>query len=94
MGLSDLGGALTWGECQVLLQSAAEDPSTVLGAHIAGWAYPASMVDLISLTAQIRDKQAVRDLMPWSPSLAQRDVATADEVATAVAELEDEFVFA
>lgn len=91
-GLSDLGGALRWGEARLLLEAAAGDPGTALGAELAGWAYPASIRDLISLTAQIGDPKASKRVMPWAlqrPATA----ATSDEVAVAQAELEDEIVF-
>lgn len=92
VGLSDLGGALRWGEARLLIEAAAGDPSTVFGAELAGWAYPASTKDLISLTAQIGDPKASKRVMPWA---LQRpaSAATADEVAVAQAQLEDEIVF-
>lgn len=92
VGLSDLGGALRWGEARLLIEAAAGDPGTALGAELAGWAYPASIRDLISLTAQIGDPKASERVMPWAlqrPATA----ATSDEVAVAQAELEDEIVF-
>jgi hypothetical protein len=96
VGLSDLGGALTWGEAKILLDDAAADPGTALGAELAGWAYPASMRDLLSLVAQIGDHRVARRLMPWVLENPRREAgakATPDEIATAEAELENEFVF-
>ena len=92
VGLSDLGGALRWGEARLLIEAAAGDPGTALGAELAGWAYPASTKDLISLTAQIGDPKASKRVMPWA---LQRPASTAtpDEVAVAQAQLEDEIVF-
>lgn len=95
-GLSDLGDSLSWGECLLLLESAASDPSTPLGAELAGWAYTASLRDLISLSAQIGDPKAAKKLMPWAldaPGKAE-GAATDEEVAMANAELEDSMVFA
>lgn len=94
MGLSDLGDGLTWGEAQILIEEAASDPSTRLGAELAGWAYPASAPDLIALVAQIRDEKTAKKLMPWSLQVARGPAATPDEVAVAQADLESEIVFA
>jgi hypothetical protein len=96
VGLSDLGGAVTWGEALLLIEDAASDPSTALGAELAGWAFPASMLDLLSLAAQIGNEKAARKVMPWvlqNPRKTEPS-ASADEVATAQAELEDGIVFA
>ena len=72
------------------------DPSTAIGAHLAGWAYPASMQELISISAQIGDPKQSKKVMPWAmpaPGKKKSDV-TEDEVAIANAELEESFVFA
>lgn len=95
MGLSDLGDAVSWGEARILITEAASDPSTHLGAELAGWAYPASMRQLLSLMAQVGDQKAAKQLMPWAMKnpRSNDDTATADEIATAQAELEDGIVF-
>lgn len=95
MGLSDLGDGVSWGETKILIEEAAADPGTALGANLAGWAYPATMPDLLSLMAQIGNQKVARKVMPWALK-NPRDKgphATPDEVATAVAELEDGIVF-
>lgn len=95
MGLSDLGGAVSWGEAKLLIEAAASDPATVIGAELAGWAYPASTPQLIGLIAQIGDKKASKKLMPWSlenPNRKKPDF-TAEEVAEAEAALEAGIVF-
>lgn len=96
MGLSDLGDALTWGEARILLEEAAADPGTALGAQLAGWAYPANMLELLNLTATIGDAKASRKVMPWAMSSPRSNApkATTEEVAIAQAELEDGIVFA
>lgn len=95
MGLSDLGGAVSWGEAKLLLEAAASDPATVIGAELAGWAYPASTPQLISLIAQIGDQKASKKLMPWTLALStqKKPEFTAEEVAEAEAELEEGIVF-
>ena len=95
VGLSDLGDALSWGEAKLLLEEAASDPSTALGAELANWAYPASLPDLLSLIAQVGDEKAARKVMPWAmPSpRANGSGATPDEVAAALSDLESGIVF-
>lgn len=94
MGLSDLGDAVSWGEACVLIKRAAADPSTALGAELAGWAYPASMPELLTMIAQIPSKNAAKAVMPWSMKVPQEQApATPDEVAAANSALEADFVF-
>lgn len=95
MGLSDLGDAVTWGEAKTLIEEAASDPGTAFGAELAGWAYPASTPELISLTAQIANSKASKQLMPWALENPRRERANAtdEEIAVATAELEDGIVF-
>lgn len=93
VGLSDLGDGLTWGEAKILIEESADDPSTRFGAALAGWSYPASIPELISLTAQLRDKKAVEKLMPWALKTHSGPKATQSEIAEAEAELEAEIVF-
>ena len=95
MGLSDLGGAVSWGEAKLLLEAAAGDPATTIGAELAGWAYSASTPQLIGLIAQIGDKKASKKLMPWALDNPKRKKPefSAEEVAEAEAALEEGIVF-
>ena len=95
MGLSDLGDGLSWGEAKLLIEEAAADPSTAFGAALAGWAYPASLRELLSLMAQIGNQKAANSVMPWVMKDPRRheSQATPDEVAAATAALEDGIVF-
>jgi hypothetical protein len=94
VGLSDLGDAVSWGEACVLVKRAAADPSTALGAEMAGWAYPASMPELLTMIAQIPSKAAAKAVMPWSMKVPQEQApATPDEIAEASAALDADFVF-
>lgn len=87
-GLSELGGALTWGEALLLLQSAAGDPSTHLGAELAGWAYPASQPELLTMIASIGDSKAAKKVMPWNVPRPDRAPRASDaEIAEAEAAL-------
>lgn len=52
------------------------------------------MRDLLSLVAQIGNKNAAAKVMPWVMGNPWGSSATADEVAAAQAELEDGIVFA
>ncbi|MFC4223572.1 hypothetical protein [Lysinibacter cavernae] len=95
VGLSDLGDRLSWGEALLLLREAAADQSTALGADLADWAYPASIRDLIALSAQIANPKVASKLMPWAMERpgAKEPNATPDEVVAAVAELDAGIVF-
>lgn len=95
MGLSDVGGAVTWGETRDLIEQAAADGSTYLGAELAGWAYPASTLGLLTLIATVGDPKSSRPLMPWvmKNPREERPSSTPDEIAAAEAALEAEFVF-
>ena len=96
VGLSDLGGAVSWGEALTLIESAAGDASTALGAELASWAYPATIPELISLVAQIGDQKASKKLMPWSNEMKpqRREIATETEVLEASEILEGNISFA
>lgn len=92
VGISDLGDRLLWGEAKLLLEGAAHDTSTLLGAELAGWAYPASTVELLSLLAQVGDAKVSKKLMPWA--LPKNEAgADAAEVAEAQAALDEGLVF-
>ncbi|MGN7861453.1 hypothetical protein ACTJI8_12805 [Microbacterium sp. 22303] len=93
VGLSDLGGALSWGEARLLLEQAATDTSTCYGAELAGWAYPASMLDLIGIVGQHGKGALDARLMPWQMAEDAKQKPTVDEVAVASAEFEDEILF-
>jgi hypothetical protein len=94
IGLSDLGDRVTWGEAKTLLEAAVEDGSTWLGADLGGWAYPASMPELLSIAAAIGDWKAAKKVMPWAMESPRRQSASAEEVEAAQAELEAGIVFA
>ncbi|MDI9889976.1 hypothetical protein [Microbacterium sp. IEGM 1404] len=95
VGISDLGGGLTWGEAHTLLVEAASDTGTALGAELAGWAYPANLRELITMIATIGDRKASQKVMPWVMKNPRGAVsnASAAEIAEAQAELEDDIVF-
>lgn len=92
VGLTDLGDGLSWGEAKLLLEEAAADPSTALGAELAGWSYPATHVDLFSLIATIGNKDAAMKVMPWAFGGGRQSASDA-EIAAANAELEASIVF-
>lgn len=94
VGLSQLGGDLTWGEAKLLLEEASADPATQLGAELAEWAYPATLPMLLTLAAQVGNEKALKNVMPWSTALQSRTGASTDEIAAAEAELEAGIIFA
>jgi hypothetical protein len=95
VGISDLGDGLTWGEAKLLLDEAAADPGTALGAEMAGWAYPASLRELLTLAAQVGDWKSARKIMPWvmPDPRGTKQTASAEEIAAAQAVLEEGIVF-
>lgn len=93
VGLSDLGDAVPWGEAKLLIESAAADTSTHLGAELAGWAYPASTLELITVLGQFGKGALQARLMPWQMAEDAKKRATPDEVAQATAELDAEIIF-
>ena len=93
VGLSDLGDGLSWGEAKLLLEEAAADPSTALGAELAGWAYPASTLDLLGIVAQFGKKATEARLMPWQMAEDRAGQPTPDEIAEAEAALAESIVF-
>ena len=56
--------ALPWPEAIHLVHAAAEDPSTALGAAIAGWDYPAEVTDLMLILAV--GGKAAEAFMPYA----------------------------
>lgn len=91
-----MGDGVTWGEARTLIEEAAADGGTAIGAELAGWAYPASIRQLIELSALIGSQKVAKQVMPWAmenPRRKQKDQPTADEVAAAQAELEAGIVF-
>lgn len=84
---------MPWGEALLLFEAWMNDPSTPLGAEVAGWAYPASMPQILLLSATIRDEKAAREVMPWVMRLSDDTGPTDEELARAQAELEAGIVF-
>lgn len=91
VGLSDLGDGITWGEARLLIEEASADPSTALGAKLAGWAYKATMPELLSIAAQLGKNAA--EVMPWSEKFKRPEQATPEEITVALAELDTEIIF-
>jgi hypothetical protein len=78
--------------------SAAADPSTALGAELAGWSYPASVPEITQVlmsSAQIGRKatKAAGKLMPWALGAKRRQTPTAREIAKAQKEIDEEVIF-
>ena len=83
--------ALPWPEAIHLVHAAAEDPSTALGAAIAGWDYPAQVTDLLLILTV--GGEAAEAFMPYAhkhtakAQAAPAQPALADEVAAAEADM-------
>lgn len=97
VSIDDIGDRISWGEARDLVLSAAADTSTEFGASLAGWAYPASLIELMQLSATIADNKAFQSAAPWTmgEELRRRaaEQATPDEIAVLDAQLDEEIVF-
>lgn len=51
------------------------------------------MLDILSLAAQIGDRKVTAKLMPWAMDAGRKQKSTPDEVATAQAALDADFIF-
>jgi hypothetical protein len=51
------------------------------------------MLELLSLAAQIGDHKVAAKLMPWAMDIGRKQQSTPDEVATAQAALDADFIF-
>lgn len=72
-----------------MIDAAAADPSTTLGAHMAGWSYKATTPELLMLAATAGKRSA--EIMPWA--IRTPEQSSPAEVAAALEQLEDEIVF-
>jgi hypothetical protein len=79
-----------WGEAVDLADAALADSGTELYAAVAGWRYPASMTDLVLMSAAVQGESGER-VMPW---YQPPEMPTEDEIAAAHAELLEEIQFA
>lgn len=83
---------LPWREAWALVMAALEDPSTRLGAAAAGWTYPATFPQLYIMRFLAGDN--VKKALPFDVNdAAPVEQASEDEVAAALAELEEELLF-
>jgi hypothetical protein len=92
----DIGDSITYGEAYDLTVQALEDTNTTLAAVYNGWAYPSSLIDLLSLASSVGDKKAFEKASPWGmqAQLKAREerAVTSAEIEQAQAELEQEII--
>lgn len=79
VSLHDLGGTLSWAELLALTTMAANDTTTYLGAAIQGYAYRASVPDLVTVAANTGKRS--EEVLPWG--MAERMRAQAARHVTA-----------
>lgn len=74
MGVSveQFGCDVSWREAFDLTMGALRDTRTPLFAAYQGWAFPASMPELLTLAASIGDADAAERVMPWTLGEQQR----------------------
>lgn len=87
-----IGKTVTYGEAWQLVQAALEDTNTPLCASVAGWAYPATLIQLLQLAATIGDQSD--KLMPWRMKHPHTDHPTFNdtEIEQALREIDDELI--
>lgn len=97
VSVDDIGDRVSWGEARDLILSCSADTSTEFGAHLAGWGYPSSLVELLQLAATIGNKKAFEAAAPWTMGERQRQreaaTVTPGELAELEAQLDADFVF-
>ena len=81
---------MSWGEAVDLADAALNDSGTELYAAVVGWRYPASVVDLVLMSAAVGgDSEA--QVMPW---YQPPEMPSEEETAAVHAELLQEIHFA
>lgn len=83
--LSELGTSCTWREASVLIEHFMSSTDCHLGADLAGWQYPASLIEIVQL-AHYGGKDAP---FPWAGS----DAPTQEEVEEGIRALEQHSAF-
>ena len=79
VSLHDLGGTLSWRELLAFTTMAVNDPTTYLGAAVQGWAYRASVADLVTIAANTGKRS--EQVLPWGMA-EQAKAAAARKVTT------------
>lgn len=69
--------SLPWHEAALLIEDALADPSTSLGAAVAGWFYPARVTDLALILAL--GGEAAQDAMPFAMDPSAKQSAPSDD---------------
>ena len=81
---------MSWGEAVDLADAALSDSGTELYAAVVGWRYPASVVDLVLMSAAVSGDSEAR-VMPWHQP---PEMPSEEETAAVHAELLQEIHFA
>lgn len=66
VSVAAIGSTVSWAEAYDLVVGALEDTSTPLFAAVSGWAFPASMPELVAMAGAASSPGAVEALMPWT----------------------------
>ena len=90
VSLWDVGDTISWREGLALTRAALRDTSTSLGASAAGWSYPATEVQLLTLAGMFG--KAARRVLPFD--VDEDGQADSTELAEAQAALDEGITFA
>ena len=75
-----IGRSLSWGEACDLLDAALDDSTTPLFAAVAGWDWPASMPEILSIVGTFgKEAHKVLPFNEDAPTVSDAEVAAAHE---------------
>lgn len=83
-GVKAIGRSMSWGEAYRVTQQLATDPSSAVGASLAGWDYPASrealvLMDYYDAFAKLHFKRPQPYQRPWPDRTKQRPKPTVSQ---------------
>lgn len=97
ISVDDIGDLVSWDEADALTHSALEDTATPLAAAFNGWAYPASMPQLLQMAMSAPSRKAFESMAPWTLGRDQKrrreQEISDDDRKKALAHLEASVVF-
>ena len=80
-----IGDSLSWPEAYDLVVASLADSSTPLFAVVQGWAFPASIPELLQLAAAAGGSEKV---MPWNLAAEKAEKVSDEEIREGVAEIQ------
>lgn len=97
VGVDSIGTEVSWEEADALTRAALENTATPLAAAFNGWAYPASMPQLLQMAMSAPSRKAFESMAPWTLGRDQKrrreQEISDDDRKKALAHLEASVVF-